>query len=76
MWDKQYTNIQCKKMDVVLPMCNLLKYNICSEKILWSFWQYCRHEPNVNLADSESLRSKIRIKRSTPADGNTKYLKI
>ena len=69
MWDKQYTNIQCKKkkkkMEAVMPMCNLMKYKNCSEKIIWSFWQYCRHKPNVNLADSESLISKIKIDWST-----------
>ena len=33
-------------------------------------------EPDVNLAESESLKSKIKIKWITPADGNTKYVKI
>ena len=33
-------------------------------------------EPNVNLADSESFKNKIKIKGSTPADVNTKDVKI
>ena len=35
-----------------------------------------RRWANVNLAESESLKSKIKIKWITPADGNTKYVKI
>ena len=41
-----------------------------NKELIFKNWNY------LLTADSESLRSKIRIKRSTPADGNTKYLKI
>ena len=39
-------------------------------------WQYYRDETNDNLADSESLKSKIKITRKTPAAGNEKDVEI
>ena len=33
-------------------------------------------EPNDNLADSESFKSKLKITRNTHADGNTKDVEI
>ena len=33
-------------------------------------------EPNDNLADSESFKSKIKITGNTPADGNAKVVEI
>ena len=33
-------------------------------------------EPNDNLTDSESFKSKIKITGNTPADGNTKDVEI
>ena len=38
--------------------------------------QYCRDEPNDNLADSESFKSKIKITGKTPAAGNEKDLEV
>ena len=35
-------------------------------------WQYYRDEPNDNLTDPESFKSKIKITRKTPATGNEK----
>ena len=35
-------------------------------------WQYYRDEPNDNLADSESFKSKIKITGKSPDDGNEK----
>ena len=29
-----------------------------SKGVIWSWWQYCRDEPNDNLTDSESFKSK------------------
>ena len=42
----------------------------------WEVWQYYKDEPNDNLADSESFESKAEITGNTPADGNTKDVKI
>ena len=39
-------------------------------------WQYYRDEPNDNLADYESFKSKIRITGKTPDDGNEKDVEI
>ena len=39
-------------------------------------WQYYKDEPNDNLTDSESFKSKIKITGNTPADGNTKDVEI
>ena len=33
-------------------------------------------EPNDNLADSESFKSKIKITGNSPADGNAKVVEI
>ena len=35
-------------------------------------WQYYKHEPNDNLTDVESYKSKIKRKGNTPANDNTK----
>ena len=39
-------------------------------------WQYYRDESNDNLANSESFKSKIKITRKTPDNGNEKYVEI
>ena len=39
-------------------------------------WQYYKDEPNDNLRNSESFKSKIKITGNTPADGNTKDVEI
>ena len=65
-----------KDLDIVMPMFNLIKYNHNYSKPYGTLWQYYRDEPYVNLADSESFRSKIKITESTPADGNTKDVAV
>ena len=39
-------------------------------------WQYYRDDPNDNITESESFKYKIKITGKTPADGNTKDVKI
>ena len=39
-------------------------------------WQYYRDGPNVNLTDSESFKSKIKISGKTPVAGNEKDVEI
>ena len=41
-----------------------------------SLWKHYKAEPNDNLTDSESFKSKIKITGNTPADGNTKDVEI
>ena len=41
-----------------------------------SLWQYYWDEPNDNLADTESFKSKIKMIGKTPNNGNTKDIEI
>ena len=59
-----------------MPMYNLIEYSDNYSKTSGSLWQYYKDEPNDNLADSESFKSKVKITGSTPAGGNTKDVKI
>ena len=55
-----------------MPMSNLIEYSDNYSKTSGSLWQY---EPNDNLADSESFKSKVK-KTGNTADGNTKDVEI
>ena len=51
----------------------------CSDNYLktsGSLWQYYGGEPNDNLTDSESFKSKIKIIGKTPNNGNSKNVEI
>ena len=63
-------------IDIVMPMYNLIEYSNNYSKTSGSLWQYYKDEPNDNLANSESFKSKVKITGSTPAGGNTKDVKI
>ena len=56
-------------------MYNLIEYSDNYLKTSGSLWQYYKDEPNDNIADSESFKSKVKITGKTPADGNTKDVK-
>ena len=58
-----------------MPMYNLIEYSDGYSKASGSLWQYYRDDPNDNIAQSESFKSKIKITGKTLADGNTKKLK-
>ena len=49
---------------------------IIIKKTSGRLWQYYRDNPNDNIIQSESFKSKIKITGNTPADGNTKNVKI
>ena len=49
---------------------------IIIEKTCGSFWQYYKDEPNNNLADSESFKSKVKMTENTPADDYVKIVEI
>ena len=55
-----------------MPMYNLIEYSDNSLKTSESSWQYYKDEPDGNLADSESFKSKVKITGNAPADSNTK----
>ena len=61
---------------IVMPMYNLLEYNDNYSKASGSLWQYYKDDPNDNLTDSESFKSKVKITGNTPAAGNTKDVEI
>ena len=63
-------------IDIVMPMYNLIEYSDSYLKTSGSLWQYYKDDPNDNLTDSQSFKSKVKITRKTPNDGNTKDVEI
>ena len=61
-----------KDIDIIMPMFNLIKYSDNYAKVRGSLWQYFTDEPDDNFADSESIKSKIKITGKTPNNGNVK----
>ena len=57
-------------------MYNLKEYSNNYSKTSGGLWQYYKDKLNDNLTDSESFKSKIKIKGNTPNDGNTKDVVI
>ena len=65
-----------KDIDIVMPMYNLIEYSDNYAKTSGSLWQYFRDDPDDNLADSESFKSKIKITGKTPNNNNEKDVEI
>ena len=65
-----------KDTDIVMPMYNLIEYSDNYAKTRGSLWQYFKDEPNYNLANSESFKSKIKITGKTPNNDNEKYVEV
>ena len=63
-------------IDIVMPMHNLIEYSDNYSKTSGSLWQYYKDDPNDNITQSESFKSKIKITGKTPAAGNTKDVEI
>ena len=55
-----------------MPMHNVTEYSDNYLKTSRSLWQYYQDEPNDNITQSESFKSKIKITGKTPTAGNTK----
>ena len=53
-------------------MYSLIEYGDNYSKKSERLWQFFRHEPNDNLTDPESFKSKIKITKNTRANDNTK----
>ena len=53
-------------------MYNLTEYSDNYSKTSGRLWQCYKDEPNNNLANSKSFKSKAKITGQTPDDGNTK----
>ena len=63
-------------INIVMQIYNLIEYSDYYSKNSGSLWQYYKDEPNNNLADSESFKSKLKIIGNAPADGTTKNVEI
>ena len=64
-------------IDIVIPINNLLiEYSDNYSKTPGNLWQYYIDDPNDNIIQSESFKSKIKITGKNPAAGNTKDVKI
>ena len=63
-------------IDTLIPMYNLIEYSDNYSITSGSLWQYYKDDPNDNIADSESFKSKVKITGKTPDDGNTKDAEI
>ena len=57
-------------------MHNLIEYSDNYSKTSGSLWQYYKDDPNDNIANSKSFKSKIKITGKTRDDGNTKNAEI
>ena len=55
-------------------MYNLIEYSDNYSKTSGSL--YYKYDPNDNLTDSESFKSKVKITGKTPNNGNTKDVEI
>ena len=49
-----------KNIDIAMSMYNLIEHSDNYSKTSGSLWKYYKGEPNVNLTDSESTKSKIK----------------
>ena len=65
-----------KDIDIVMPMYNLIEYSDNNVKTTGSLWQYFGDEPDDDLEDSESFKSKIKITGKPPNNGNVKDVEI
>ena len=65
-----------KDIDIIMPMYNLIDYSDNYAKTSGSLWQFYRDEPNDDLQDSESFKSKIKITRKIPNNDNEKDVEI
>ena len=59
-----------------MPMYNFIEYSDNYSKISGSLWQYYEDDPNNNIADSESIKFKVKTIEKSPDDGNTKDVEI
>ena len=62
--------------DIVMPMYNLIEYSDSYSKTSGTLWKYYKSDPNDNITQSKSFRSKINITRKNPAAGNEKDVEI
>ena len=73
---KCISGISNTDIDIVMPMYNLIEYSDNYSETSGSLWQYYKDDPNDNLTDSESFKSKVKITGKTADNGNTKNVEI
>ena len=56
-----------------MSMYNLIEYNDNYSKTLW---QYHRDNPKHKIRNFEPIKFKVKITVKSPADGNTKNVKM
>ena len=59
-----------------MPMHNLIEDSDNYAETSGSLWQYFRDEPDDNIEDSESFKSKVKITEKTPNNNNEKDVEI
>ena len=59
-----------------MPMYNSIEYSDNYSRTSGSLWQYYRDEPNDNLTNFKSFKSKIKITGKNPNNGNEKDVEI
>ena len=69
-----------KDIDIVMPMYNLIEYSDNFAKTTGSLWQYFRDDnddgDNIDIEDSKSFKSKVKITGKTPNNDNEKDVEI
>ena len=63
-------------INVVMPIYNLIEHSNNYSKTSGSLWQYYRDEPNDNITESDSFKSKIKITGKTANGDNKKNVEI
>ena len=59
-----------------MPMYNLTECSDNYSETFGSLWQHYKDDPNDNIANSESFKSKVKITEKTPNNGKTKDVEI
>ena len=65
-----------KDIVIVMSMYNLIEYSDNYAKTTGSLWQYFRDEPDDDLEDSKSFKSKIKITGKAPVNDKEKDVEI
>ena len=65
-----------RDIDMVMSMYNLIEYSDSYSETSGGLWQCYKDDPNDNMTDSASFKSKVKMTGKTPADRNAKNVEI
>ena len=65
-----------RDIDMVMSMYNLIEYSDNYSKTSGGLWQCYKDDPNDNMTDSASFKSKVKMTGKTSADRNAKNVEI